>query len=329
MLARAVAPLPFRSFAAPWRTPRRRPRGRTSIPAVAAAFAITAAMVVLDAPATADVPFAVEVVDFDPGVGGVPGYDQPTAALGEPARMTGWDWAPETVTPFQPAWLPSQIVSLGAGGSLTLAFDHDVVDDPRNPFGIDLLVFGNAFCTDPSYPAGVCGAFLTEGGRIDVSLDGRTWITVPAVVADAACPTMGYVDAGPYDTVPGTQPTDFTRPVDPALGELLAGMSHDELVTVYDGSGGGVGIDLATVGLPAIRFVRIVNEAGDVTPEIDAVADVAPAGPTGDLDGDGIVGGGDLGLLLVAWGGTGPADLDGDGVVGGGDLGLLLAGFGG
>ena len=58
----------------------------------------------------ADSPFAVDVVSFDPGVGGVPGYDQPSAALGEPSRDTGWTWSPETVTPFQPAWLPDQIV---------------------------------------------------------------------------------------------------------------------------------------------------------------------------------------------------------------------------
>lgn len=45
-----------------------------------------------------------------------------------------------------------------------------------------------------------------------------------------------------------------------------------------------------------------------------------------DLDGDGVVAGSDLGLLLAAWGRAGSAaDLDGDGTVGGGDLGLLLA----
>lgn len=51
-----------------------------------------------------------------------------------------------------------------------------------------------------------------------------------------------------------------------------------------------------------------------------------------DLDGDGVVGGADLGLLLSAWGSCQPpcpADLDGDGVVGGGDLGLLLAAWSG
>ena len=54
-----------------------------------------------------------------------------------------------------------------------------------------------------------------------------------------------------------------------------------------------------------------------------------PADCQGDLDGDGQVGGGDLGLMLVAWGTDDPnADLDGDGLVSGGDLGLLLVAWG-
>jgi hypothetical protein len=44
----------------------------------------------------------------------------------------------------------------------------------------------------------------------------------------------------------------------------------------------------------------------------------------GDLDGDGLVGPTDLGILLGAWGGAGSADLDGDGTVGPSDLGILL-----
>ncbi|MBL9149179.1 MAG: hypothetical protein JNM94_10850 [Phycisphaerae bacterium] len=47
-----------------------------------------------------------------------------------------------------------------------------------------------------------------------------------------------------------------------------------------------------------------------------------------DLDGDGNVGPGDLGVLLGAWGGAGPADLSGDGIVGAEDLGLLLGAWG-
>ncbi|MAC20153.1 MAG: hypothetical protein CMJ23_10855 [Phycisphaerae bacterium] len=46
-----------------------------------------------------------------------------------------------------------------------------------------------------------------------------------------------------------------------------------------------------------------------------------------DLNDDGQVNGGDLGLLIAAWGQLEP-DLDGSGLVGGGDLGLLLADWG-
>lgn len=47
-----------------------------------------------------------------------------------------------------------------------------------------------------------------------------------------------------------------------------------------------------------------------------------------DLDGSDSVDGGDLGLLLADWGGTGAADLNADGSVDGGDLGVLLAAWG-
>lgn len=48
-----------------------------------------------------------------------------------------------------------------------------------------------------------------------------------------------------------------------------------------------------------------------------------------DLDGDGSVGGGDLAILLAAWGRPGTGDLDGDGIVLGSDLGALLGAWGG
>ncbi len=56
----------------------------------------------------------------------------------------------------------------------------------------------------------------------------------------------------------------------------------------------------------------------------------SPPSIPGDLDGDGRVGGSDLGLMLASWGACGPpcpADLDGDGEVGGADLGRMLAGW--
>ena len=46
-----------------------------------------------------------------------------------------------------------------------------------------------------------------------------------------------------------------------------------------------------------------------------------------DLDGDGSVGGGDLGLMLAAWG-TADGDLNGDGQTNGADLGIALSSWG-
>jgi len=48
----------------------------------------------------------------------------------------------------------------------------------------------------------------------------------------------------------------------------------------------------------------------------------------GDLDGNGVINGADVGILLAGWGGPGAGDLDGNGVINGGDLGLLLGGWG-
>ncbi|MEC9233572.1 MAG: di-heme oxidoredictase family protein, partial [Planctomycetota bacterium] len=48
-----------------------------------------------------------------------------------------------------------------------------------------------------------------------------------------------------------------------------------------------------------------------------------------DLDGDGLVDGRDLAVLIDDWGQPGASDLDGSGIVDGRDLTLLLSGWGG
>ena len=53
-----------------------------------------------------------------------------------------------------------------------------------------------------------------------------------------------------------------------------------------------------------------------------------PPGDPADLDGSGTVDGGDLGILLGNWGGTGIGDIDGSGAVDGADLGMLLSAWG-
>jgi len=284
--------------------------------------------------AQADWPFASEVVSYTPGSGSVAGFNDPLVALGSPERFTGEGLIPGAVTPFQPAFRPHEVVSLGVGGELILAFDRDVVDDPRNPFGIDILVFGNAFFTDGAFGLGVVAGLASEGGTIAVSADGIDWRTVPGVEADGLFPTLGYLDVGPFSTVPGEVESDFTLPVDPSITiDDLLGRMHEEVVALYAGSGGGAGIDIGALGLATARFVRIRGPlAPGMSPEVDAIAAVRPAGSAADLDGDGSVGASDLSLLLSAWGFAGGkgsvADLDGDGMVGASDLAIMLAAWG-
>jgi hypothetical protein len=270
---------------------------------------------------------ASEVIAYDPGSGAGPSYRDPLAALGEPTRFTGTGIEPGAVTPFRPAFMPGEIVSIGRGGQLVLAFEEHVADDPRHPYGIDLIVYGNAFCGDVAYPEGVAGPIFGEGGVIELSIDGVDWRAVPEAEADGGLPTLAYVDTGPYSTAAGAMPTSWDRPVPPAItAASMEGVSYEELVTMYDGGGGGTRIDLAAVGLASCRFVRIrVPADATAVPEVDAVVAVRPT-LRGDLDGNGQVDGADLGLMLGAWG-TCPdcaADLDADGQVDGTDLGILL-----
>jgi len=81
-------------------------------------------------------PFATTVLEYSPAPGqfvNSPEFDDPTVALGRPRG--GGTNAPDN----------ESIVTLGGfGGFLVLGFDHRVMDDPRNAFGMDAIVYGNA-----------------------------------------------------------------------------------------------------------------------------------------------------------------------------------------
>jgi len=274
-------------------------------------------------------PYAVAVVDYVPGLGVPAGYGQPTTSLGWPERFTGEGLYPGVVSPFNAPWLSLEIVSIGVGGRLTLELGTDAVDDPANPHGIDLIVFGNAFFWDIAWPAGVAGKLFAEGGAVSVSADGVHFVPVSGAVADGSMPTLGYLDAGPYDFEPGAIESDFRMPFDPDIAKLpMFGLPFEELQALYGTSGGGTGIDLAGTGLERVRFVRIHGPLVSGSTEVDAVTVVAPR-RLGDLDGNGSVGAPDLAILLGEFGRTGkpgtiPADLDRDGAVGASDLAILL-----
>ena len=273
-------------------------------------------------------PFADSVISFDEGVGGSPGYNSPEASIGEPSRFTGEEIWPAVVSPFNAPWLADEIVSIGINGSLVVAFDEPVVNDTANPWGIDLIVFGNTGCIDNSYPNGVVGGLFSDGGgTIEVSANGKQWVAITTTLADGLWPTRGYIDSQPYDSTEGTQPSDFTMPIDPRLTlNDVMNLTHNELIEFYKTSGGGTPIDLDETGLSEISFVRISVDANSkLSAEIDGMADVNPQ-IIGDVDGDGFVNVNDLLLLIGSFGPLeigGPlADFNGDFVV---DISDLLA----
>jgi hypothetical protein len=232
--------------------------------------------------ATAADPWADHVVSYVQGTGvgndfvtGNP-INNPLTALGEPTRFTSdpANFGGPT-TPFSSAYRDDEIVSIGVGGSLTLRFDEPVVDHPLNPFGVDLLVFGNAFYSIDFGTSLATGAVDDDGGLIEVSANGVDFFAVTGS-ADGPFPTVGYLDVTePFPSADGALLSDFTRPVNPASLGNVTGMTTSQIIAAYDGSGGGLGVDISSTGLASISFVRFSNPLGSLkTPEIDAVADV-------------------------------------------------------
>jgi hypothetical protein len=230
-------------------------------------------------PSLVSAQFADAVISYTSGSGFQPGYNSPASALGEPSRVTPGTFG-GPVHPFNAPYLPSQLVSLGAGGSLTVQFNSPVLNHAANPFGLDFNIFGNAgfvvtnaldenwnYIGTPRTAGSLYGADATAT-RVSVSADGVNFFTLNPALAPI---------------VDGLFPTDgigrFELPVDPALnGNSFSGQDLLGIRSLYNGSGGGRGFDISwaqdgvgnTVSLTSISFVRVEVLGGNA--EIDGFA---------------------------------------------------------
>lgn len=103
-------------------------------------------------------PFATRVIEYAPA----PGQFVNDARFNDPSRALGAPVGGGMLSPDN-----SKVVTLGGfGGTITLGFDRRVLDDPRNPMGLDAIVFGNA-----AYVAGDPNRRWAEAATIEISLD--------------------------------------------------------------------------------------------------------------------------------------------------------------
>jgi len=229
-------------------------------------------------------PWADAVVGYIQGTNPNPAALTPGTSVGSPERFTGEGVFPSVVTPFNAAFGSDELVSLGAGGVLTVGFDEAIVDDAANPYGVDLLIFANAFYEDLGDQAGGVFGGL-EGATVEVSADGVAWF--PATRVGPTRPALGYLDlTDRYALLPGSVFSDFREPVDPAFDAV--GKSFAQIVAGYGTSGGGTGYDLSGTGLGAASFVRVTNPTGRVA--IDAFSAVPGPGAAGVLGAAGVAG---------------------------------------
>lgn len=301
--------------------------------------------------------FASRVIEYSPAAGQL--VTDPD--FNDPARATG---APGMGTPGVP--VTSGVVTLGGfGGSITLAFDAPVMDDPSNPMGLDAIVFGNAF-----YVSDNPTRRFSEAGVIEIARDDNQngiaddpFFFIPgSALAAQALPPFEITEPVMLANVEGnssTQTEDHWGYADRTPTQAAApGSSESELIAFYTtpddpfvvgispGSGGGDAFDIAwavdpqtglAAGLDRFDFIRITTAVdvaaglfGEKSTEIDAVSDVSPAQASclADVNADGLVNGLDFGAWLSAFNAQDPsADQNLDGMINGLDFGAWLSGF--
>lgn len=217
--------------------------------------------------------YADEVVDYQPGSGAASGYSQAASALGAPATaIVDPIWGDSLVTPFNAPYQLDQIVSVGAGGYLTVRFSQAIVNDPANPYGVDFIIHGNSMFMDSDWPNGKTDAYGTTFGENSGATE--VWVSADGDHYYRLSPSLAPVVDGLYPTdgqgTPGV-------PVNPALTRgAFAGRNLGQIRGLYAGSAGGSSYDLAwaqdgsgsPVNLAAVNFVRVNVLAG--VSEIDA-----------------------------------------------------------
>ena len=317
-------------------------------------YEISDSTIVLSDAATAlgTIPVVIDAAGNDVGVNcgstDIIGFDATSAAGGTIERLEDWIpggrdallyTAPAGFTgpdSFQYRVRPEgQILT----GTVTVFVEDLDLRDPENPTGNTPGIAGDFYDIPSSTSVLPDFSTLTPFGssvhdRIDFASTGGAF-------ADTGRSDNIAVSWNGFVTIPesgfwtfGTTSDDGSR--------LWIG---DELVVDNDGlhgmqsRSGEIGLDAGTHAIRVDFFERgggagcIVQFGGPGVP-FGVIPDAnwshgGGEAPSPDINGDGLVDGADIGLLLGGWGQPGDTDLNGDGDTDGADLGLLLGAWGG
>lgn len=248
----------------------------------------------------------------------------------------------------------SGVYSVDVQTDVVILFEDDM-ESGTNGWTTEADASTTAGFWELAVPVGTVNAGIEFAPSTDASTDGtRCWVTqngAPGGSAGAA-----DVDNGPvtltsptFDLSSGNAGVSFnwwcvnddagTASEDRLSVQLTNGGPWVEVMNFSNGSPGWnfASIDVASHIEPtstvAIRF--IIADAPNNSLTECAIDDLivdrveCESGPNcpEDMNGDGMVNGADLGLLLAAWGSE-AGDFNGDGTTNGADLGLMLAMFG-
>jgi len=162
-------------------------------------------------PALAGSEFASIMIDYTPA----PGFFINDVAFNDPSKALGAPVGGGTSSQDN-----TKLVTLGGfGGSITLGFSQTVLDHPGNPFGMDAIVFGNAFWSsnDPTRR-------FAEAGHIEISLDANgngladdAWYVIPGSslpsVPDTVWRTQTWDDDPNTTQIPPEFVEDYPDPM--------------------------------------------------------------------------------------------------------------------
>ncbi len=214
-----------------------------------------------------------------------------------------------------------QVVECGDGFgldqySLSVSGEVSTENAPLNDACSDALQISDGFHPFSTFYASTDGAADSpvECGDYGTAIGADIWF-------DYMSPVTGDVTVSVCDLA------DFDTRL-----EVRLGACDGPMVGCNDDSDGCSGYT-SSVTFSAICDERfVIRLAGYELERGDGTLEVSSSGGccTGDLDGDGVVGGSDLATLLSVWASDDSrADFDGDGIVGGADLAAILAAWGG